>query len=298
MRNNATTVVTVTLSWKVPVKPVNQYDTKFGERGVMVYTYDANGVFKLAKVDNLTMNGAVGIWSMEVGKNKVPLYYGGSGDWENAKPFIGTVSVTMKNTSIDQWPAIGIRAADHHTWRQIGGIGPAAIEVTGMAYITPSDKGGSCKIVLNPEVLPPPEDLRINMTAPDWDLGELERGRDTEKTFTAQKDQLCLDYKGNNFISGYQQYIIDASNRNGTTANTSRYMLKHASDAQAPGLPYDVTLNENATSLTLPNIAKRGFKLNQNGKTCFIPSIKVTTDKNAKGGRYDDILTFTIIAKP
>ena len=167
-----------------------------------------------------------------------------------------------------------------------------------VAYISPSDKGGSCKTLIDPGTPPPPEDLRIRMTAPDWDLGELERGRETTKTFSAQNDQLCLDYKGNNFISGYQQYIIDASNRNGLSANGSRYLLKHSSDAQASGLPYHVTLNESATSVTLPNTAKRGFKLSQNGTTCFTPTINVTTEKNAKGGHYDDVLTFTIIAKP
>jgi len=147
----------------------------------------------------------------------------------------------------------------------------------------------------NPETPPPPEDVLINMTAPDWDLGELVRGGSTNKSFSAPKDQLCFTYKGNNYIT-YQEYVINAGNRNGLST-TGKYLLKHQ-DAQAPGLPYQLTLNEGSNNIVLPNPSNRVFKLNSNGKTCFMPTFDVVTEKNAKGGIYDDILTFTIIAKP
>lgn len=90
--------------------------------------------------------------------------------------------------------------------------------------------------------------------------------------------------------------MINAGNRNGLSPN-DRYLLKHQ-DAQAPGLPYQLTLNENANNVVLPNPSNRVFKLNSNGKTCFMPTFDVSTDKNVKGSIYSDILTFTIIAKP
>ncbi|MGZ0705414.1 hypothetical protein [Pseudomonas piscis] len=149
-------------------------------------------------------------------------------------------------------------------------------------------------MLVDPSVPPPPEDVLINMEAPDWDLGELVRGGVTHKSFSSLKDQLCFTYKGNNSIT-YQEYVIDASNRNGLSVN-GKYQLKHQ-DAQAPGLPYQLTLNESANNVVLPNPSRRVFKLNNNGKTCFMPTFDVSTDKNAKGGIYSDVLTFTITAK-
>lgn len=51
---------------------------------------------------------------------------------------------------------------------------------------------------------PPPEDVLINMGAPDWDLGELVRGGQTHTSFNSPKDPLCFTYKGNNYIT-YQE---------------------------------------------------------------------------------------------
>ncbi|MCU7649717.1 hypothetical protein [Pseudomonas piscis] len=288
--------VTLTIDWKaVPSKDIPS--DSFISHVLGVYVYDKNGAIKSDQkpVQSARMNwSGHTVTQMKEGMNWYTQYHLPN-EWTKRDQFSTTVQIELEYSAMSDWHGVSVRAGNLH-----GNLmGDLKLSFQNeVAYITRSDQGGSCRILIDPGIPPPPEDLRIRMTAPDWDLGELEGGRETTKTFLAPNDQLCLDYKGNNFISGYQQYIIDASNRNGLSANTSRYLLKHSSDAQAPGLPYHVTLNENATSVMLPNTAKRGFKLNQNGTTCFIPTINVTTEKNAKGGHYDDILTFTIIAKP
>ncbi|KTC44206.1 hypothetical protein AO265_32035 [Pseudomonas sp. ABAC61] len=134
------------------------------------------------------------------------------------------------------------------------------------------------------------------MQAPDWYLGELNPGEDVRIPFNAQKDQMCFGYKGNNFHN-YEEYLIEASNSNGKTPDNSRYLLKHFSDTQAPAVPYYITLNDGSTSLRLPNTDKKIFKLNNNGKFCFMPTFQVTTPRKVKHGNYGDVLTYTIISK-
>ena len=57
----------------------------------------------------------------------------------------------------------------------------------------------------------------IKVTAPDWDLGELERGQETTRTFATDAQRLCFSYDPK-YID-YDKYLISASNRNGVAGN-------------------------------------------------------------------------------
>ncbi|MGE8412890.1 MAG: hypothetical protein ACN6QY_11060 [Pseudomonas sp.] len=282
---NGTSTITVTIDWKEAKGHIGRHS--FRSRGVLLYTYDANGKLNSSSraATSLTLDGVPG---SDYSQDTYTIYYSYSNSvWRTAAPVVATVVAIIKNNSVAQWPAIGVRAGNFTNDTDYA-------EVNGLAYIAPSNKGGECRTLIDPGVPPPPEDVLINMEAPDWDLGELVRGGVTHKSFSSLKDQLCFTYKGNNSIT-YQEYVIDASNRNGLSVN-GKYQLKHQ-DAQAPGLPYQLTLNESANNVVLPNPSRRVFKLNNNGKTCFMPTFDVSTDKNAKGGIYSDVLTFTITAK-
>lgn len=279
---NGTSTLTVTISWKQAEGYTGGQN--FFSRGVLFYTYDTNGQLRpMAIATSVTLNNISYGFSYD---RPGYVMYAGS-NWKKPEPYLGTVRLTFKNVSVTQWPAIGVRAGNYTNSNDIA-------DSAGLVYITTSNKNGECKMLVDPSVPPPPDDVLINMEAPDWDLGELVRGGVTHKSFSSPQDQLCFTYKGNNFIT-YQEYVIDASNRNGLSVN-GKYQLKHQ-DAQAPGLPYQLTLNESANNVVLPNPSRRVFKLNNNGKTCFMPTFDVSTDKNAKGGIYSDVLTFTITAK-
>ena len=73
----------------------------------------------------------------------------------------------------------------------------------------------------------------IKVTAPDWDLGELERGKETTRTFATDAQRLCFSYDPK-YID-YDKYLISASNRNGVAGN--RFQLAGLTD---PGerVPY------------------------------------------------------------
>ncbi|WP_334043178.1 hypothetical protein [Burkholderia ambifaria] len=135
-------------------------------------------------------------------------------------------------------------------------------------------------------------EIAIDMTAPDWSLGDLAQG-DSEKTFTDAASQLCFSYSGS-AVNG-KRFIINASNANGVVAN--RYRLKNVNDA-SQFVPYSITLNGGTSTLSLPNNANMAIPLGSSGKTCFVPTFKTTVDSGVKDGDYNDVLTFTVITQP
>lgn len=139
---------------------------------------------------------------------------------------------------------------------------------------------------------PPPLSLTIDVTAPDWNLGELPRGNGI-KTFSSNAEQLCFTYLGPDVSSS--TFVINAGSANGVVNH--RYRLRNLNDA-SQFVPYTVTLDSGSSKLTLPNLNNSALSLDSSGKTCFVPTFNTTVDSLVDDGDYDDVLTFTVVIKP
>ncbi|KAG8150043.1 hypothetical protein BFF94_029820 [Burkholderia catarinensis] len=133
--------------------------------------------------------------------------------------------------------------------------------------------------------------LAINVTAPDWNLGELPRG-DGRKTFEKTADQLCFTYSGTG-VRG-KNFVINASNANGIVNN--RYQLKNVADTSQI-VPYNVTLDSGASTVSLPNRNSTAVPLSDTGKTCFVPTFNTTLNLGTALGNYSDVLTFNVVIR-
>ncbi|MBN3787646.1 hypothetical protein [Burkholderia sp. Ac-20353] len=162
-------------------------------------------------------------------------------------------------------------------------------EVKGGVYISRDGVNGSCKVI--DPIVPPTPEIAINVTAPDWNLGELP-ARNGEKVFSNSADQLCFSYSGA-AVSG-KNFIINASNVNGQVNN--RYRLRSVDDPTQE-VPYDIKLDSGARLLNLPNIGNVDLTLDSSGKTCFVPTFRTTVNKMLKPGNYSDVLTFKVITR-
>ncbi|MBP0605397.1 MULTISPECIES: hypothetical protein [Burkholderia] len=286
-RDNGDGTSTVDLSIAYKEQQGHTGDRGFYSRGLLVYTYDRNGrLSESAAVATDVYMGDVKHQAFYTGIGYVMYHGAGYGSpyispWKTRDPFVASVRLTISNQAVSSWPAIGVRAGNYTTGDDVG-------EISGVAYIRRGENTGNCKIVVDPSV-PPPLDIAINMTAPDWNLGDLPRG-DSQKTLSDMTNQLCFTYSGKD-VSG-KRFIINARNANGVAAN--RYRLKHVDDASQL-IPYDITLNSGASTLTLPNASNATLPLGSSGKTCFVPTFKTTVDANAKDGDYSDVLTFTVV---
>ncbi|WP_175818742.1 hypothetical protein [Burkholderia sp. BCC0419] len=205
-----------------------------------------------------------------------------SPEWKRDEAFIADVEVVIDNSVVSDWPALSIRAGNF-----TGGADVA--EIKGVAYLGRFGTASNC-IVIDPEI-PPPPPIEINMTAPDWNLGELPDG-DGEKVLSTNADQLCFTYRGI-AVSG-KKFVINASNANGIVGN--RYRLKNVKDASQL-IPYDVTLDSGSSTLHLPNTNKAALSLDSSGRTCFFPTFRTTVDRSLKDGDYNDVLVFTVVTK-
>ena len=237
----------------------------------------------------LTLNGIS--FSKTYSIDDYTMYNGATGDWKNSKALVADIQFTVLKSKIASWPAVGVRAGSYTLSSDI-------LNKTGIAYIGPSTDGSNkCTILLQPGSPPPPPAVnpKVTMTAPDWDLGELPRGKDTILTLPATKDQLCFTYVGSTVIAN-QKYLINATNTNGLSAD-NRYLLKSLEDSSQT-VPYTLTLANGSDSVLLPNTQSRLFSLDAGGRTCFTPTFRAQPDKAVKGGAYSDILTFTVVAKP
>ncbi|MDR0240942.1 MAG: hypothetical protein LBJ65_04975 [Burkholderia sp.] len=208
-----------------------------------------------------------------------------SSQWKTEKQFTANIKITISNKDIKDWPAIGIRAGNYTNGDDIG-------EKSGVAYIRYGEDQGVCTIVVEPELPPPPVEIAIGMSAPDWSLGDLPRGT-SEKTLSKTADQLCFTYSGPAVKD--KKFVINASNANGFV--DKNYRLNNLDDA-SKFVPYSIALNSGASTLSLPNSADTALPLDSSGKTCFVPTFKTTVDAQAKDGDYSDVLTFTVVTKP
>jgi len=265
--------------------------SSFRSRGILVYTYNADGKLqtssKIAK--DMTINGSK--YSGAYSGDGYAIYNGyeqANSPWVSSDAFIASVELQINNSSIASWPAVGIRAGNFTGGNDVG-------ESSGLVYLSSTTKGGTCRVLTDASLPPPPVDTTITMTAPDWDLGELLRGEETLKTFNASQDQLCFTYDGSKFIT-YQKFIINASSENGLSAN-GRYQLRNLEDSSQT-VPYTVALNSGSTLVPLPNTQNVLLSLSADGRTCFVPTFRTLAEKWVKGGAYSDVLTFTIVAKP
>ncbi|MXN76215.1 hypothetical protein GR157_15890 [Burkholderia sp. 4701] len=280
---------TSTLNFSVDFKTgVSSSNGAFQTRGFMIYTYDKNGKLRpsSAVARNVWLNGVKNA-SMYSGADYV-MYHGVSNSapyeqWKIRDSFVANVEVLISNSLISDWPAVSVRAGSYTTSNDVG-------EITGAAYFSRYNSvGGNCQVV--DPVVPPSPGLGINVTAPDWNLGELPRG-DGEKVLSSISDQLCFTYIGAG-VSG-KQFIINAGSANGVAGN--RYRLKNLKDATQL-VPYSVTLDSGTSNVSLPNASNKSLPLDSSGKTCFVPTFKTTVGPTVDEGDYSDVLTFTVVTK-
>ena len=269
-------------------------------RGVALYTYNSDGSLDGAlRAEYVAINDFKSrdvSYTADAMGYKVHWDYGCSLNvWCTNTAFSARVKLRVQKTKFAGWPAIGVRAVNVGTTatniKSTHYIG----EVQGLAYISPNTKNGQCVILNNPENPPMPVTPNITMSAPDWDLGELPRGEETELTLPATKDQLCFSYEGSTALSN-QKFLINATNIHGVSGD-GRYLLKSLLDSSQT-VPYTLTLANSKNSVLLPNTQSRLFSLDTGGRTCFTPTFKAQPDPTVKAGAYSDILTFTVVAKP
>ncbi|WP_157378466.1 hypothetical protein [Burkholderia ubonensis] len=259
---------------------------RFNSRGLLVYAYDKSGMVNISRpaAINAYMGGARNIRVYQ-GRSYY-MYHGTSlvgTQWVKTSPFVANVEVVIDNSVVTAWPAISLQAGNFTNDDDIA-------EIKGAAYIARDGVNGTCTMVKDP-TNPPPVPIAMNVTAPDWDLGELPRG-DATKTFSRTADQLCFSYSGA-AVSG-KSFIIDASNRNGRTGN--RYRLANVVDPTQT-VNYRVTLNSGTSQLSLPNVGNIAAAFNSNGRTCFVPTFETSVDQRVEEGDYFDVLTFTVTTR-
>lgn len=249
----------------------------------MVYTYNKNGQMNPSgnAAKKVSLNG-VGSYSPFNGDGYV-MYHGWDlPQWKNQDPFIANVEVVIDDATVSDWPAISLRGGNYTDSDDVG-------EIAGGAYVSRSSIGSTCQVV--DPVKPPPPPVTINVTAPDWNLGELPPGN-SEKIFPLLADQLCFTYSGA-LVNG-KTFIINASNANGLVNN--RYRLRKIDDPTQE-VPYSVKLDRATTTVYLPNVINSALSLDGAGKTCFVPTFTTTVNRGLKPGDYSDVLTFTIVKK-
>ncbi len=293
---DGTSTVGVTITYNGTQGHLGQYNRPFYSRGVMVYSYDMNGAPQnsLGVAHQVFMNNT-GHNAQSVSSS--PIIYSmfsfspslpNGGAWHNENAQAVRIKVILKNANFAAWPAVGVRAGNVT-------YGNDVAEIKGLAYIGKNSSSGTCEVITNPEI-PPPPDPKIAMTAPDWNLDELLPGERAEKRFSGASEQLCFAYDGSK--SAVSRYAINAANQNGLSVAGS-YQLKHLA-SPVDTVPYRVLLQNTLTNapVELPNYRDVISTLGDGGRECFNPTFMADTPKAAKEGDYGDVLTFTVVARP
>lgn len=275
----------------------------FLSRGILVYAYDGNGrMLESSDVAQAVFMGSVRHSIVSPGRGYV-MYNGyivGSGlnppdysEWGVTRAFTARVTVIVDNAKIEHWPALSIRAGNYASKLAPGAIpgshyGYDVAESKGAAYLARYGGSGSCNLV-NPITPPePPRSVAIDVTAPNWDLGELPRG-EGKKSFSSIDDALCFKYSGS-AVNG-KRFVIDASSAAGTI--NGRYRLTNGTDTIA----YTVELSNGAVNIPLPNTGGMTVSLDSTGRSCWMPTFTTDVPADAKAGQYHDVLTFTVVTK-
>lgn len=275
----------------------------FLSRGILVYAYDRYGrMLESSDVAQAVLMGSVRHSIVSPGRGYV-MYNGyivGSGlnpppysEWGVTRAFTARVTVIVDNAKIEHWPALSIRAGNYAS-KLAPGINPGSHvgydigEIKGAAYLARYGGSGSCNLV-NPITPPePPRSVAIDVTAPNWDLGELPRG-EGKKSFSNIDDSLCFRYSGS-AVNG-KRFVIDATSAAGTI--NGRYRLKNGTDT----IPYTVELSNGAVNIPLPNTRGMTVPLDSGGRSCWMPTFTTNVPADAKVGQYHDVLTFTVVTK-
>lgn len=251
-------------------------------RGVLVYSYDKNGRLNTAATpaSQVTLNG-VKSQGKYTGDDYV-IFYGASfvGVWANENVFSASIEAIVRNDLISAWPAVAIRAGNY--------AGDADIaEINGVAYISKHGANdGACRVVVNPGT-PPPPDIIVDVSAPDWGLGDLQRGV-SDTRLSLGNEMLCFSYDAAQ--AQLQKFIVNASSANGMVNN--RFRLQHLTD-NSQVVPYSLMLDSGSTRIQLPG-NNSPITLDGSGRTCFSPTFTTEVSKAVKEGGYSDVLTFTI----
>lgn len=263
-------------------------DSVFASRGILVYTYNAEGKMNPSEAvaKYVAINGAKATGIFKRGDNYV-MYFVGFDDnvpeWTIKDPYSVTVQVMIDNSVIKDWPGVAIRAGNFTSSDDVA-------ESTGGAYVSNMGSNNACTVV-DPATPPPqpPAAIEINMAAPNWNLGELPRN-DGTKSLSGPADQLCFTYSGK---AASHAFLIDATSENGIVGG--RYQLKNAKKTQT--VPYDVTLDSGSARFNLPNAYGDLVKLDKDHKTCFVPTFRTTVDMSVDPDDFSDVLSFTIVTK-
>jgi hypothetical protein len=205
--------------------------------------------------------------------------------WGRSTAFTANVRVEAQDPSLKDWPAVAVHAANMST------ISKPTYASIGALYVGSGTQG--CRVVDPSKPPPSPVTTEIKVTAPDWDLGELERGKETTRTFATDAQRLCFSYDPK-YID-YDKYLISASNRNGVAGN--KFQLAGLMD---PGVtvPYTLSLAGGDEPVALPSADGLPLTLGKSGRTCLTPTFKAWAGADIKGGDFSDVLTFTIVTKP
>ncbi|WP_155631987.1 hypothetical protein [Burkholderia cepacia] len=267
----------------------NDYD--FKSRGIAVYTYDSQGKPKLnsAAVKSMTMDDVS--YAAKYDGDKFVMFSGFNPStgataktWNTKAEFDTWVEILLDPAKLGDWKAIAIKPAN------VTNGDFDVVQMGAAVYFYPGVPS-RCFELADPEK-PTAPPVSIGMTAPDWNLGELQPGNDVSKTFTNVADQLCFTYTGTEVRD--KKFVINASNANGVASN--RYRLKNLKDATQL-VPYSLTLNSGTSTVSLPNASNADVSFDRSGKTCFVPTFKATVDSSVKDGDYSDVLTFTVVTK-
>ncbi|MBN3794105.1 hypothetical protein [Burkholderia sp. Ac-20392] len=283
---DGTSLIKVTIKYKY----ANSAGAYWWSRGVLLYSYKKDGTInsynmraKRVKLNDissgLVYNGGDYIMYTGYVADGKPV----ASQWNIKEPFDANFEILIDDSIVQDWPAISVQAGNFTSAWDVA-------EITGGAYISRYGADGACEVV--DPIVPPAPTIGIEVTAPDWDLGELPAGNG-EKVFSNRADQLCFDYKGAGVNN--KRFVINASGVNGQVEN--RYRLRSLEDP-AQEVPYDIKLDSGSNIVNLPNINNAGIALDGSGKTCFVPTFHTTVDKLLEPGDYSDVLTFTVVTKP
>ncbi|WP_157661146.1 hypothetical protein [Burkholderia ubonensis] len=281
----------ITLDFKVSLFNTSSDEDIRGSKALIVYRYNKNGKVMPVKLATTT---AIETKYRTPGRIHEDYYgtafYDISGDdvaWRISQ-FTEVVGyqVVVSKDEIREWRAIGVQMGRYHYDGYV-------LSRRDMVYMTEENTGGAgvCKKFIDEKVPPPPPPISIDVNAPDWNLGELERGENIKK-FSSVTEQLCFTYTGT-AVSG-KSFIINASNVNGIASNT--YRLRNLNDSSQL-VPYSVTLDSGSSTVSLPNMSNAALSLDSSGKTCFMPTFKASVGSSVKEGDYSDVLTFTVVTK-
>ena len=155
----------------------------------------------------------------------------GNAIWNFPWAFATNVKITIARAYVDAWPAVGVQIANVLTPLD----SPSFVFSSGR--VLPLPQHANRRLPENRPGKPPPAPgTEITVTAPDWDLGELQRGKEATQTFATDAQRLCFAYDAK-YIE-YDKYLISVSSRNGVADN--KFLLVSAADGSET-VPYTLS---------------------------------------------------------